>query len=250
MCHFYTGKEKIMKIKTWRDPYDQGFATTRAREVEFKEGLTVLVGCNGSGKTTLIENIESECKKEKIPCLKYDNFQSGGAKSISETLFNGDTGLGATLMCSSEGEGIIANIGSRSSKFREFLKNGYVNDRHYRLSKMFKNINEKEEDKIVTNKRVFLFDACDSGMSIDNIIHIKKLFDIIIKDAKKSFNNEIYIIIACNSYELARDADCFNVMSGKYLRFKTYNGYRSFILKTAERKEKRELANNKKEGKE
>lgn len=29
------------KIKTWRNPYDEGFSTCRRKEVEFKPGLTV-----------------------------------------------------------------------------------------------------------------------------------------------------------------------------------------------------------------
>lgn len=34
------------KIKTWRNPYDEGFSTCRRKEVEFKPGLTVLVRFN------------------------------------------------------------------------------------------------------------------------------------------------------------------------------------------------------------
>ena len=48
------------KIKTWRNPYDEGFSTCRRKEVEFKPGLTVLVGCNGSGKSTMLKNIKEE----------------------------------------------------------------------------------------------------------------------------------------------------------------------------------------------
>ena len=57
------------KIKIWRDPYDEGFDTCSAETVEFKPGLTVLVGCNGAGKSTMLHNIKDVLKKEKIPHL-------------------------------------------------------------------------------------------------------------------------------------------------------------------------------------
>ena len=52
-------------FKVWRDPYDEGFNTTTAREITLNEGLTVLVGCNGAGKSTLIHNIRDDAHKKK-----------------------------------------------------------------------------------------------------------------------------------------------------------------------------------------
>lgn len=54
----------MLKIKTWRDPYDAGFSTTRPKEISINEGLTVLVGCNGAGKTTLLMNIKDQCRTD------------------------------------------------------------------------------------------------------------------------------------------------------------------------------------------
>ncbi len=50
------------KIKTWRDPYGEGFNTCKKREIEIEPGLTVLVGCNGAGKTTMLHNVAEELK--------------------------------------------------------------------------------------------------------------------------------------------------------------------------------------------
>lgn len=53
------------EIKIWRDPYDEGFDTCSAETVEFKPGLTVLVGCNGAGKSTMLHNIK-DVRSERI----------------------------------------------------------------------------------------------------------------------------------------------------------------------------------------
>ena len=58
------------KIKTWKDPYDEGFSTCRRKEIEINPGVTVLVGCNGAGKSTLLHNIRDELKKEMDKMIK------------------------------------------------------------------------------------------------------------------------------------------------------------------------------------
>jgi len=223
-----------MIINTWRDPYDSGFSCTRPKQIEINPGLTVLVGCNGAGKSTLLHNIKSECENEDIPHHLFDNQTAGGTSSISELLFREDTGLGATMLCSSEGERIRLNIGVQSQLYKEFLKTGYYNNKENRLRKLFSDV----ETPIVDNRRVLLFDATDSGMSIDAVIDIKELFRLIVEDADK-LGVELYIIIAANEYELACGENCFDVNAGKYLRFSSYEDYKKFILKSRDRKEKR-----------
>ena len=44
----------MREIKTWRDPYCEGWSICRPRQIELQLGLTVLVGCNGAGKTTFL----------------------------------------------------------------------------------------------------------------------------------------------------------------------------------------------------
>lgn len=225
-----------MKIRTWRDPYDAGFSPTRSKEIELKPGLTVLVGCNGAGKTTLLLNIKEACKKNNIPYISYDNLSDGGINAMDMLFSSGDYNGAAYLFSASEGECIKDNFGRKAGTFNEFIENGFVNDRQYQLMKAFSS--DKKDDEIKSMDRVMLFDAVDSGLSVDSVVEVKALFNQILNDYKDSDKN-LYIIIAANEYELARNADCFDVNSGKYIRFKNYEEYRTFIIKSRERKEKR-----------
>lgn len=224
-----------MKINTWRDPYDAGFTPTKPKEIELNTGLTVLVGCNGAGKTTLLRNISEDCRKQHIPYLAYDNLHDGGGSSLGDLLCGDDFKEAAFLMSSSEGECIKANLGRKSKIFKEFVEKGIVNDHFYRFSKL---LDGGKDEVIESNDIVFLFDAVDSGLSVDSVVEIKSLFDLILDDFKDSGKN-IYIVIAANEYELARNSNCFDVNEGKYIRFKDYEDYRSFIIKSRQKKEKR-----------
>lgn len=227
-----------MIIKTWRDPYDAGFTPTRPKEIELKTGLTVLVGCNGAGKSTLLLNIKEHCKKNNIPCMSYDNLSDGGSRSISSLFYYGDYQSGAELFTSSEGEGIKLNISMKASTYREFILNGYVNDRQHRLNMAFAGYDENVIEMIESKDRIFLFDAVDSGLSVDSIVEVKGLFDAMIDDFKDVDRN-IYIVIAANEYELARNSECFDVNSGAYIRFKDYEDYRRFVIHSRKMKESR-----------
>ena len=224
-------------INTWRDPYDAGFSTCRKRNIEIQPGLTVLVGCNGSGKTTLLHNIKSELQKEDISIFYYDNEKDGGSHSISESMFYGDFSFGATALCSSEGENISLNLSKIASKLRKFIETGDNGDKFNALAKALTLKNDKEENNI-SNERWILLDAMDSGYSIDNVIEMKDLFDLVVDDAK-NFGVELYIVISSNEYELAHECDCFDVTEGRYIKFTTYEDYKKFILHTRAKKDKR-----------
>lgn len=225
----------MISVKTWRDPYDSGFSPTKPTSITIEEGLTVLVGCNGAGKTTLLHNIKEEMKKQNIPCNLYDNLRDGGSNSLSEAFFNEDIGLGASLWTASEGEAIRINLGNSFTTIKEFLKTGFYNSKSNRLARLF---NDKKEQEEVGKQRVLLFDAVDSGLSVDSIVEIKKVFSLILQDAKQ-LDVETYIIISANEYELARGSNCFDVNAGKYIKFRDYEDYREFIIKSRETKEKR-----------
>lgn len=227
-----------MIIKTWRDPYDAGFSPTKPKEIEIQPGLTVLVGCNGAGKTTLLRNIRSYCQENEIPCIHYNNLQDGGQNALRDVLFYGNYEEGSFLFNASEGESIKQNLGRKASGFSEFIQLGYVNDREHKLKLAFQSLPEDTVDIIECNDRVFLFDAVDSGLSVDSIIEVKDLFGLMI-DQCKDTDKDVYIIIAANEYELARNSDCFDVNSGSYIRFNDYEDYRSFIIKSRQLKEKR-----------
>lgn len=224
-------------IKTWRDPYDAGFSTTTPKEITLHSGLTVLVGCNGAGKTTLLRNIESILQKDTIPYHKYNNLNDGGSNSVSEMLYSKNYSEMAYLVSASEGEAIKENVGLMSQNIRSFLETGFYNSRKNRFAEIFRSDKEKEQTPI-SNERWLLFDATDSGMSIDAVIELKEFFNMILKDSEKQ-GLDTYIIISANEYELASGTDCFDVQSGKYISFSDYSEYKDFILKTRIKKEKR-----------
>lgn len=235
-----------MLIEVWRDPYDIGVNITKKRELEFNPGVTVLVGCNGAGKTTLLRNIEESCKKDGIPCHKYDNLSDGGTRSVS-SLFHRDgsedeSSLIAALFASSEGEKISLNIRRQELKYKEFFDTGFYNNSENRLSRAFATLidnhdSDKKESQL-SNKRVLLYDATDSGMSIDNMQDLKGFFHALV-DLTSKQGIELYVIVSANAYELCDGETCIDVASGKEVHFKTYNAYRNFILRSRVNKEKR-----------
>ena len=153
--------------------------------------------------------------------------------------YNGDYNEGAYLMSSSEGECIKANLGRNSSLYKGFFESGMMNNRKNRLAMIFADDKNKVVNDFKNNKdRVLLFDAVDSGLSVDSIIEVKAMFDAIIEDSP-NYEINIYIVIAANEYELARNSDCFDVNKGKYIRFDDYEDYRKFIIKSRQLKEKR-----------
>ena len=235
-------------IQTWRDPYGEGFSTCRPKKIEIAEGLTVLVGCNGAGKTTLLNNIKDELKKNNVPVIMFDNLRDGGSSGLGSAAFNEDWSLMAGMMSSSEGETIGLNIGIWAKGISNFIFTGkYKSGRKEdKLSEIFMSTDEdfrkemKSRNKALQDhkERWILIDAADSGYSIDNVIELKDLFQLMFDDAK-SVGKELYIIISANQYELARNEQCFDVNTGKYLTFKDYEDYRKFIIKSREKKDRR-----------
>ena len=233
----------MRRIKTWRDPYDEGFSTCRPREIELHTGLTVLVGCNGAGKTTLLKNIAAELSKTKTPVMFFDNLHDGGHNALEKAGCSSNFKLLASLITSSEGENLHTNIGEVIAQVRSFLKEGVAKREKRRrdIINAFKEAGgEKpdEEKEEVSKERWLLFDAADSGYSIDNVIELKDVITLMISDANK-MGLDLYIIISANEYELANGERCFDVNSGKYLTFTDYEDYKRFILKSREKKDKR-----------
>ena len=197
-----------------RDPNDCGNLYYRSK-VSFEPGVTVLVGCNGCGKTTLIRQIKRLLEKDDIPYVAYDNLHDGGSNARQKAGFYGDVEFMATSMCSSEGENIVLNMGNMARSM------GGLTRKHPDAKELW-----------------FLFDAVDSGLSIDNVVDIKEyLFKTVFEHNK---GKEIYIIISANAYEMCRGEKCFDTYLCKYISINSYDEYRDFVLKSRERKDKRE----------
>lgn len=204
---------KSREFKIPRDPYCMGYKVYKKTMIEIKSGLTVLVGCNGAGKSTLLIHIKELLKEEKIPFISFNNLTDGGSNSKDHAGFIGDFVFLATALESSEGEEIILNLGKFAKKTGEFIRD-----------------NKNKEELWI------LLDAADSGLSVDNVIDLKGLFNLIIKDKPDS---DIYILISANEYELARKEKCFDVQNGKYVTFSDYEDYRNFVLETRKEKDRR-----------
>ena len=193
---------------------EDDFNIFKKKKITIKSGLTVLVGCNGAGKTTLLKQIEQSLKSKDIPVMLHNNKSDGERELKSRAALYGDFNIVAKLMMSSEGENIVSVMSESARKMGDFTR---------------RNGNSKE--------LWFMFDAVDSGLSIDNILEIKEqLIPIVLEhDADK----DIYFLISTNSYEFARGENCFDVINGKYIKFANYEEYRDFILKSKEQKLKR-----------
>ncbi len=208
-------------FKTFRDPFGVGFNTTKPKQIEIKDGLTVLVGCNGAGKTTLLTNMEDELKKANIPVFQYSEHFDGRHMK-DKAAAKGDMSFVATSVCSSEGENINLNLCKVISQLREFIKEGTFN----------------RSEEVTSTERWILFDAIDSGYSIDNIIELKAIFNLMLEDAK-TFGVQLYIIVSANSYELASNENCFDIINGEYVAFNSYEDYKQFILDSRKLKDER-----------
>jgi len=213
------------KFSLIKDPHVEGENVFKKDCITIKDGVTVLVGCNGIGKTSLIKEIKRELKKEEIPFVLFDNLNDGGSNARSASCFRGDFSFLAESMCSSEGENIVLNIMHIAKNLKRFIETG--------ISKDFL----PENEKVVNNERWILFDAVDSGLSIDNIIDLKEgLFKTILEN---SYRKDIYIIVSANEYEMANGEKCFDVYNGEYINFDNYEEYRKMIIESRDIKDKR-----------
>ena len=228
------------KFQLERDCYDEGFNLYKKKIIEIKSGVTVLVGCNGIGKTTLLKQIRDKLKENKIPYIMFDNLRDGGSKAISEASFYSDFVFMANAIQSSEGENIVMNLEKLAARLGEFVEKG-EDPKEKKFNKLVKAIKEINGEDIVEseiiNERWILLDAVDSGLSVDNIVLLKEqLFKTILE---YNYENEVYIIVSANEYEMVRNEQCFDVYNGKYINIKDYEEYRNLVLQSKEWKYQR-----------
>lgn len=197
-----------------RDYYEEGQMIYKKKTCTLESGITVLVGCNGSGKSTLLQQICYSLKKEGIPHVFHDADKDDSRAGMNEAMFRNDFGFVAALMTSSEGENVrnmMADVAKEMGK-----------------------LTVQSPD---AKELWFLFDALDSGLSIDGITEIKTdLFQFVIESNP---DKDVYIVVSTNSYEFANGERCYDVANCKKVSFKDYSAYRKFILKSREQKDER-----------
>ena len=213
-------------------PFDSRCRLYYTSKLQINPGLTVLVGCNGSGKSTLLNCIRYEVpytmrnnKKitnKDILIIDYDDRGLNGSGGlVSKYAFLNKFDQAASAMCSSEGEKIMQGLCDVAQSIG------------HRISQRQKLLPEHPFKEIW-----ILFDAVGSGLSIDGILSIKKdLVDVVIEHNK---GTDVYFIISTNEYEFANGEDCIDVTTFKHMRFNNYEEYKKFILRTKEKKNKRE----------
>lgn len=199
-----------MKINLNKNYWDSEEPLYKKGSMELNPGVTVLVGRNGSGKTTFLRQLRQYLDKNNIPFLSYDNLYDGGATADSYVLeglsYFKDTKnkaeVFATKKLSSEGQNIIINLSEFARAVGAFIKSN------------------KDKEKVF-----ILFDAIDSGLSIDNIVEVKNFLKIVASDAPNA-----YIVVTANSYEMCYQSLCYDVKNSRYIGFFDYEDYKDFIL--------------------
>ena len=189
-------------------------------------GITVLVGCNGYGKSTTANEIEQYLTDCKMAFCSFDGTRMGADYIKSHAIAKGNYTVGATIMQSSEGEGLIISFG-------EYVKN---------IRRM--------ADKCKSNNEPFILfcDAIDSGLSIDRVQDVKHFLFVVLDDLIRN-GVEAYIVTMANTFEMCRSdtidskfKDYFRCMDPyklQNIQFTDYNDYEKFILKTSKIVKKR-----------
>lgn len=204
-----------MKIKRTKDFYDLGIQTFLTEELSINPGITVLVGCNGYGKSTTISLIEEHCKRQNIELFQYDSANINHTQRNMQRLLDSNQLENLALMvCSSEGERLTQGFCDVLLKIGAFVR-------------------DRKQDK---KPFCITLDALDSGLSIDEQIEYNGLFHTLQEDIE---GLEGYVIISTNNYELTSGLNCLDVYDGSIVRFKNYEQYKNYILKTNEIKNRR-----------
>lgn len=228
-----------MEFKIDKNPYDRQLFTNDTLVLE-PNTVSCLVGCNGTGKTTAVWFVKDQLVKQFHAEEIEEKPYSGLSKALDQSLgierpenaknfyfvdFNKHTKvakslmdemiLDATVSFSSTGEGISHRLGKTL----------------YMLGSAINQIAKKE------NASIFIFfDDCDAGTSLDKIIEIKSVFNLIAEHCKEK-KVTYYILTTANSYEMCRDIDCISVHDFRHISFTDYEDYKKFVLESAVNKE-------------
>ena len=222
-------------ISLTENPYEDDRKFYNKRKITFEEGVTTLVGCNGSGKSTIINNIETYLKTKGVPCIKFDNLAENGGEKSYQNLFEKSLMGGAVLDKDEEPFlSIEYAVGlselSEGERIRESLRRFT-----YKLVRLL-----NEYCKIGYGEYWILFDALDSGLSVDILEDIKEqVFNRLVELYKDKI--KLYLIISSNSYEISENTKCFSVGKLRYININSYKSFKKEILLSKEYKEKRDI---------
>ena len=202
------------------DPYLTGRQLYDSQYVDIKPNeINVLIGCNGAGKTTMYHCLLDTITTNRFPVLSYDNLKEGGHNALESLAFHNEMDGIADFIMSSEGENITNTVFRYLDPLNDIIAGKYT-----------RNVNFKKYRDL--DHIFFLFDAVDSGFSIDNIVNLKTHFNNYI-DMAKSEGKYLYIITTANSFEMARKARSWNVQLSKEMYYETdYDKYREDIIES------------------
>ena len=212
-----------------KDPYDDDRTFWKSNKMSLLPGITTLVGCNGIGKTTIIDSIDRFLKSRGTPYLYFNNLGADGGHGIGNTMLgmalsgmseeNGNTvdlGEAVATWSSSEGEKILSALSRFSRKILNSIK-AYAGYGEFWI----------------------LFDAIDSGLSVNIIDMIKEnLFNLLLKSVPSDFR--LYIVVSSNSWEMSEGTNIFEITSLSYKNIKTYSAFKKSVLKSAQKKAERD----------
>lgn len=205
---------RVVEIPT--NPYSEKKRLFMKKQYKLHTGVNVLIGCNGSGKSTFLHMLKIFLDKQGIKNYSFDNLSDGGSNMNQRLLLSGNLDMLAQSKTSSEGERLNLACCVAASQ----------------IGQMFRQNREEKELWI-------LMDAVDSGLSIDNIVDQKDFFRLVLIENKV---RDVYIVVAANSYEMAKGERCIDVRTGTEYKFEDdldYPKYRDFIMKSRAAKDKR-----------
>lgn len=181
--------------------------------VEIKPYVTPLVGCNGSGKSTLLRILGERYRYADDVCLVEHDVR----RATSDLVDSGIAGLfgatvkdAATVVASSEGEGLVYALGPLMRKLGTIIAN--------------------EDD---TRDIWLLVDCADSGLDALNLAEVLDTLDLACGHARKR-GRRLFALVAGNAYELARGRRCLVMPTLEYDTFDDYDEWREYIERTRE----------------
>lgn len=188
-----------MKVEDW-------YGLHKPYTLTLDPGYTCLVGPNGAGKSTLIKQLEEHFNRDKnVVVIKHNNYVDGGSSHVSKLFWQRRFEEGASAFGASEGQKISLSFSDFASHIGTTVRANRSRDCSF----------------------LVLVDAVDSGLSIDNMVDFRDLFELVCQDAGAE---RTYIVCSANTYGMTKNACCVDVRTGKKISFKSYEDYADFII--------------------